>query len=146
MRRLLGIVLLVLLLPFTAHSQNRPAEELVRQYLRARSQTMQESASMRDIEVALSFCTERFLYEHPAAGARIEGKEKARLGMSGYLGETKQATYTLRILASNSRVVVARVDQKFWAKQENGGWAPGKRTNITVFEIESGKIARILDY
>lgn len=66
--------------------------------------------------------------------------------MSQYLGETKQATYRLRILASNSHVVVARVDQRFRVKQEKGGWAPGKRANITVFEIDGGKIARILDY
>jgi hypothetical protein len=31
-------------------------------------------------------------------------------------------------------------------KQENGIWTPGKRSNITVFEVERGKIARILDY
>lgn len=66
--------------------------------------------------------------------------------MSQYLGETKQATYRLGILASNSHVVVARVVQRFRVKQEKGGWAPGKRANITVFEIDGGKIARILDY
>jgi hypothetical protein len=67
------------------------------------------------------------------------GKEKARAGMSGYLGETKDATYTLQILASNSHVVVAQVDQQFLMKQENGIWTPWKRSNITVFEVERGK-------
>jgi hypothetical protein len=74
------------------------------------------------------------------------GKEKARAGMSGYLGETKDATYTLQILASNSHVVVAQIEQRFLMEQENGSWTPGKRSNITVFEVERGKIARILDY
>jgi hypothetical protein len=147
MRRLTGILLLLMLtLPIAAQGSDEAAEELVRQYVQARSQTMQEHASSEDIERALFFCTEGFVYEHPAAGARMEGKEKARAGMSGYLGETKDATYTLRMFASNPHVVVARVDQRFLVKQENGSWAAGKRSNITVFEIEGGKVARVLDY
>jgi hypothetical protein len=139
MRRLIEIVLLVLFFPIAALDQDRDAEELVRQYVGARSQTMQETASSSDIERALWFCSERFVYEHPSAGARIVGKEKARAGMSGYLGETKNATYRLQILASNSHVVVAQVDQQFLMKQENGIWTPWKRSNITVFEVERGK-------
>jgi hypothetical protein len=147
MQRRIEIVLLVALsFPIAAQGQDRAAEELVRQYVRARSQTMQERASSSDIERVLSFYDERFVYEHPSAGARIEGKEKARVGMSGYLGETKDPNYMLQILASNSHVVVAQVDQRFLMKQENGSWMPGKRSNITVFEVERGKIARILDY
>jgi hypothetical protein len=146
MRRLIEIVLLVLFFPIAALDQDRDAEELVRQYVGARSQTMQETASSSDIERVLWFCSERFVYEHPSAGARIVGKEKSRAGMSRYLGETKNPTYTLQILASNSHVVVAQVDQQFLMKQENGIWTPGKRSNITVFEVERGKIARILDY
>lgn len=139
------MVLLPLIL-LAAHGQDRGAEELVRQYLQARSQTMQEGAGSSDIERALAFCAEGFVYEHPSAGARIQGKENVRAGMSGYLGETKNATYTVRILASNPFVVVARVDQRFLVKQEGGSWVSGKRSNITVFEIDGGKIARILDY
>jgi hypothetical protein len=146
MRRLIEIVLLVLFFPIAALDQDRDAEELVRQYVGARSHTMQETASSSDIERFLWFYSERFVYEHPSAGARIVGKEKSRAGMSGYLGETKNPTYTLQILASNSHVVVAQVDQQFLMKQENGIWTPGKRSNITVFEVERGKIARILDY
>jgi len=140
------VLLLSVSFPIAAQGRGRAAEELVRQYVQARSQTMQEGASSRDVERTLSFCTEDFVYEHPAAGARIEGKEKVRAGMSGYFGETKNATYALRILASNPNVVVAQVDQRFLAKQEDGSWKPGKRSNITVFEIEGAKIRRILDY
>ena len=147
MRRLIEIVwLLSVMLPAAARGQDKASEELVRQYVQARSQTMQQSASSRDIERALSFCAEDFVYEHPSVGAKIEGKENVRSGMSGYLGETKDATYTLRILASNPDVVVARVDQRFLAKQEDGSWAAGERSNITAFEIREGKIRRILDY
>jgi ketosteroid isomerase-like protein len=146
MRRLIEIVLLSVLFPIAAQGRDKAAEELVRQYVQARSQTMQEQSNSRDIERALSFCAESFVYEHPSAGARIEGKERVRSGMSGYLGQTKSTTYALRILASNPDVVVAQVDQRFLAKQEDGSWKPGNRSNITVFEIEGGKIRRILDY
>src|SRR4051812_18003826 len=147
MRRLIQIVwLLTMTFPIAAQSKDTAAEDLVRHYVQARSQTMQEHASSKDIQGALSFCTESFVYEHPAAGARVDGKEKARAGMIGFLGETKDAAYTLKIFTSNPHVVVAQVDQKFLVKQENGSWVAGKRSNITVFEIDNGKIARILDY
>jgi hypothetical protein len=147
MRQLVQIALLLsMTFPVAAQTRDAAAEDLVRRYVQARSQTMQEHAGSDDIERALSFCKESFVYEHPAAGARIEGKEKARAGMSGYLGETKDDSYTLQIFTSNPRVVVARVNQKFLVKQEDGSWVAGKRSNITVFEIDSGKIARILDY
>jgi ketosteroid isomerase-like protein len=146
MPRLIEIVVLLSVLTSVAARGQGKAEELVRQYVQARSQTMQQNATSNDIERALSFCAEDFVYEHPSVGAKIEGKEKVRSGMSGYLGETKDATYTLRILASNPDVVVARVDQRFLAKQENGSWTAGKRSDITVFEIREGKIRRILDY
>jgi hypothetical protein len=146
MRRVIEMVLLSVSFPIAAQAKDRAAEELVRQYVQARSQTMQERASSRDVERALSFCAEGFVYEHPSAGARIEGKDKVRAGMSGYLGETKNAAYMLRILASNSHVVVAQIDQGFLGKEKDGSWKPGKRSNITVFEIAGGKIARILDY
>jgi hypothetical protein len=81
MRRLIEIVLLVLFFPIAALDQDRDAEELVRQYVGARSQTMQERASSNDIERVLSFCSERFVYEHPSAGARIGGgKRRLALG------------------------------------------------------------------
>jgi hypothetical protein len=140
------VLLLTVIFPVAAQGQDKAAEELVRQYLQARSETMEENASSNDIERALSFCTEAFVYEHPSAGARIEGKQKVRSGMTGYLGQTKDATYTLQILASNPHVVVAQIHQQFLVKQENGSWIPGKRSNITIFEIDRGKISRILDY
>ena len=146
MQRWITTTILFVLFATLAPCQEKSSEDLIRQYMRARSQTMQGNASSRDIERALSFCSEAFVYEHPSVGAKIEGKEKARSGMSGYLGQTKDATYTLQILASNPHVVVARVEQRFLAKQESGNWVPGKRSNITLFEIDRGKISRILDY
>jgi hypothetical protein len=146
MRPSIIITILFALFATSALCREKSSEDLVRQYVRARSQTMQGDASLRDVERALSFCTEAFVYEHPSAGARIEGKQKVRSGMTGYLGQTRDATYTLQILASNPHVVVAQVQQQFLVKQENGSWVPGKRSNITVFEIDRGKISRILDY
>src|SRR3569833_3216565 len=145
MRRLTQIALLLsMAFPIAAQNRDAAAENLVRRYVQARSQTMQEHAGPAEIERALSFCKESFVYEHRAAGARIQGKEKARAGMSGYLGETKDPSYTLQVFTSNPHVVVAEVNQRFLVKQENGTWAAGKRSNITVFEVDHGKISRIL--
>jgi ketosteroid isomerase-like protein len=123
-----------------------PAVNLVREYLQASNGAMQLDATERDIEKVLTFCADDFVYEHPAVKAKIEGKDKVRAGMAGYLGFTKNATYRVRILASNKHVVITKVERKFLTKQDDGGWKSGSRTNITIFEIENGKISRILDY
>jgi len=140
------LLILPVLFPRTTICEDRPAEDLVRHFVQARTQTMQENATPADIEKALADCAESLVYEHPAANAKVEGKEKVRAAMAGYLGDTKDARFSMHILASRPNVVVAEVDQAFLAKQVDGNWKPGKRSNITVFEIKDGKIGRILDY
>src|SRR4051812_26574318 len=119
---------------------------LVRKYLQARVQTMQVNASESDIDKALAYCTDDVVYEHPAFKARTEGKENLKRGMAGYLGETKNASFRIGRTMGNKDVVVAEVEMKFLAKQEDGSWKAGGRKNISVFEIENGKIKRIIDH
>ena len=104
------------------------------------------SADSKTIERALAYCDDDLVYEHPAAKARIDGKDKVRAGMTGYLGLTKDPHYEIRILADRPDVVVAEVDQRFLVKQDDGSWKQGQRSNLTVFEISNGKIRRIIDY
>jgi ketosteroid isomerase-like protein len=127
-------------------SAEQPARELVNKYLQARIQTMQGDAKESDIDKALAFCTDDVVYEHPAAKAKTEGKPKLKQGMAGYLGETKDASFRLGRVLANKNVVMAEVKMKFLAKEEDGSWKSGGRNNLTVFEIEDGKIKRILDY
>jgi hypothetical protein len=119
---------------------------LVKRYLQARIQTMQANATESDIDKALAFCTDDLVYEHPAVKAITKGKENLKHGMAGYLGETKQASFRLGRVLANKNVVMAEVEMKFLAKKEDGSWTGGGRKNLTVFEIEDGKIKRILDY
>jgi len=107
---------------------------------------MAASADTRSIEAALAFCSEDLIYEHPAAKAKIEGKENVRRGMKGYLGLTRDPQFEIRILADRPDVVVAQVEQRFLVKQDDGTWKPGQRSNLTIFEISNGKIRRIIDY
>lgn len=107
---------------------------------------MAASADSKTIEKALAYCSDDLVYEHPAVKAKIEGKERIRAGMGGYLGQTKNPRYEIRILANRPDVVVAQVDQWFLVKQDDGSWKPRRRSNLTIFEITSGKIHRILDY
>ena len=145
-RRWLQLVFVLMLIRVPCLCQEMTAEELVRQYLLARNETMQANASKETIDKALAYCDDDVVYENPAAKARIEGKSTMRIGMSAYLGETRDARYEVQVLASNSDVVIARVERSFLAKQDDGSWKPGKRSNIAVFEIDHGKIKRILDY
>ena len=123
-----------------------PGIALVRNYLEARVQAMQASATEADVDKALAFCADDVVYEHPAVKAKIEGKENLKRGMTGYLGETKDASFKTGRMLANKNVVVAEVEMKFLAKQEDGSWKSGGRKNITVFELENGKIKRILDH
>jgi len=143
-----AVLLLFLALVFNieASCQKNLEVGLIHKYLQARVATMQLDATAKDVESALAFCTDNFVYEHPAAKARIAGKDQVRVGMTGYLGLTKSTTYRLRLLSSNHNVVIAKVEMKLIAKQDDGSWKPSARTNLTVFEIENGKIKRILDY
>jgi ketosteroid isomerase-like protein len=120
--------------------------KLVRSYLQARLRTMQEHATAADVDMALAFCTDDVVYEHPAVNAKTEGKDNLKKGMTGYLGETKDASFQLGRVLANKNVVMAEVSMKFLMKQEDGTWERGGRKNITVFELVKGKIKRILDY
>ena len=129
-----------------SNSAEESARERVNKYLQARIQTMQANSTESDIDKALAFCSDDVVYEHPAVKAKTEGKPNLRQGMAGYLGETKDASFRLGTVLANKNVVVAEVEMKFLAKQEDGSWKSGGRNNLTVFEIENGKIKRILDY
>ena len=144
MQRLL--CLLLLLIGLKSSAQQTDAATLVRLYVQARNQTLAASADARSIDSALAFCTDDFVYEHPAAQAKIEGKDRVRAGMMGYIGSTKDPHYEIHILADRPDVVVAQVEQRFRVKQDDGSWKPGQRSNLTVFEISNGKIRRIIDY
>ena len=144
--RTLRTLLVILWLQSLALCQDISARDVVRKYLVAQNDSMQLNATPQDIERTLDHCSDDLVYEHPAAKAKIEGKDKIRAGKVSYLGLTKDAKYRVKILSSNRDVVIATVSRTFLSKEEDGSWKPGKRINITVFEIEKGKIHRILDY
>jgi ketosteroid isomerase-like protein len=142
----LRTLLAFLSLQSLALGQDVSARDVVRKYLVAQNASMQLDATPQDIEKTLDLCSENIVYEHPAANARIEGKKQMRAGKASYLGLTKDTKYSVKILSSNRDVVIATVSMTFRSKQDDGSWKPGERSNITVFEVEKGKIRRILDY
>ena len=151
MRKLIIAALFAVCTPLVVMGQQsisaeQSAKALVNKYLQARIQTMQGDAKESDIDKALAFCTDDVVYEHPAAKAKTEGKPNLKRGMAGYLGKTKAASFGLGRVLANRNVVMAEVKMKFLAKQEDGSWKSGGRNNLTVFEVEDGKIKRILDY
>lgn len=77
---------------------------------------------------------------------RIEGKDRIRERMVGFLGAGRNAriVVTRRIAAAN--VVVIEQTVSFEAKQDGGGWKPQTRDQVTIFEFEDSKIRRIADY
>lgn len=144
--RTLFTLLAIMAMQIVALCQADSARGLVREYLAAQNVSMQLNATSQDIEKMLNVFSDDIVYEHPAAKTIIEGKNKMRAGKASYLGLTKDAKYSVKILSSKNDVVIAIVSMTFLSKQDDGNWKPGHRSNITVFEIDEGKIRRILDY
>jgi SnoaL-like domain len=118
---------------------------IVESYLQARAATMQETASAADVEKALSFCLASVEYEHPRVGIRIEGVERLRAGMLGFLGTSRKASITVTDKLQGPDMVAVRTAVEFEG-QEGGGWAPVQRSQVWIFELEGPKIKRIIEY
>lgn len=118
---------------------------LVRAYLRARLATLQLTAGAAEVDAALALCAEDMVYEHPAFGARVAGREAQRQGLTAHLGETRDARMTVAVLHTANHVVVARVTLR-WEVKDGEAWTKGRRVNVTAFKVGGGKIAHIWDF
>src|ERR1700722_15808364 len=97
----LRTLLAILAVQGLALCQDFSVRDVVRKYLAAQNASMHLNATPQDIEKTLDLCSENIVYEHPAAKARIEGKKQMPAGKASYLGLTKDAKYSVRILSSN---------------------------------------------
>jgi hypothetical protein len=112
----------------------------------ARQKMMQQDATAADVDAFLALCTDNLIYEDPVVKMRIEGKDHIREGMASFLGTSRRAriAVTKRIAAAN--VVVFQQTVSFEEKQEDDRWKPRSRDQVTIFEFEGSRIARIADY
>ena len=118
---------------------------LVDAYLRALTQTQQETAQPKDIDALLDFYADDIVYEHPRVGAVIEGKARIRQGMLAFLGKTRNPSIRVEKYLGEADVIVVEYDREF-EMLSNNNWQQRIQHQVTIFEIADGKITRVRDY
>jgi limonene-1,2-epoxide hydrolase len=106
---------------------------------------MQASAGEPQIQALLSFLADSMVYEHPRAHATISGKGAYGAGLRHFLGSTHHARIRVLRTLVNGGVVVTEQELSFEVQRE-GSWVPDGRTQVTVFDVENGRITHILDF
>jgi SnoaL-like protein len=114
-------------------------------YLRAERARQVEGATEKDVDAALAFLTDTAVYEHPKAGARIEGKETMRRGMLGHLGSTRNPKDEVLSSIAGPGVVVLELRQSF-EFQDEAGWKSRSFDSVKVLEFDGDRIRREIDY
>ena len=120
-------------------------ETLVRSFVQAQQALMQQNAGEPEVQAVLHFLSDSFVYEHPRARATISGRNEFGEGLRRFLGGTQKAQIRIVSTLVDGGVVVTEQDISFDVKRE-GEWRPDGRTQVTVFDVENGRIARIVDF
>ncbi len=120
-------------------------ESLVNAYVQAQQATMQAGAGEAEVEALLAFLSDSFVYEHPRAHATIAGKAAYAEGLRHFLGSTRRTQIRVVSTLVNGGVVVTNQTLSFQVERE-GAWQDDGRSQVTVFDVEGGRIARIVDF
>ena len=102
-------------------------------------------ATAADVDRLLALLSDSVVYEHPRAGARLQGKSVLRQGMLGYLGTVRNATDSIvqRTMAPGVTVLVTQTRGEM---SKDGKWEPFARRSLRVFEMDGDRIRRIIEY
>jgi len=114
-------------------------------YLAADRARQIEGATVKEVDAALAFLTDTAVYEHPKAGARIEGKETMRQGMLGHLGSMRNPHDEVVSSIVGPGVVVLELHQSF-EFQDGNAWTSRTFDSVKALEFDGGRIRRIIDY
>lgn len=106
---------------------------------------MQAGAGEPQIQAMVTLLADSFVYEHPRARATIVGKSAYADGLRGFLGSTQRTQIRILSTLVNGGVVVTDQELTFEMQQE-GAWKPDSRAQVTVFDVEHGRIVRMVDF
>jgi ketosteroid isomerase-like protein len=118
---------------------------MARRWVQLLTSTMEEHASPADVDRLLEMYAEDAIYEHPHAGARIEGKVLMRAGMASHLGESRNPRIQINRITSGEDFAVAEFSLKMDVRQ-NDRWLAMQRRQVVVFELKNSHVQRIIDH
>ena len=130
--------------PVSTHAQSTP-DDVVGEYVARLGATMEASAGPEAVDALLDLYADHARYEHPRVGIEITSSEEIRRGMNGFLGQTRSPRIEVRSKMVGEGVAVVELEIAFDVRVEDA-WRPSVRRQLSVLEIEDGRIERIIDY
>jgi hypothetical protein len=146
LRAVTATALSLAVLGTSATASPSPLEPAAERAVAARQKMMQQDATAADVDAFLALCIDGLIYEDPVVKMRIEGKEEIRKGMIAFLAASRNARVVVTRRIATANVVVLEQTVSFEEKQDDGGWKPRARDQVTIFEFEGSKIRRLADY
>lgn len=129
----------------TAEERVEKPAPVERRYVELFTATLRQDATPQDVDNLLALYTDNVVYEHPRAGARIEGKDKIRRGMLGFLGAMRNPEVKVESALVGQGVAVLELRLTAEAKRD-ASWEPLARRQIMVLELEGSRIRRLIEY
>ncbi len=130
---------------FASEGEVLGAPCIVDAYLRAQEKAMQTDATSADVDQVMNLIGTDFVYEHPRVGFVIDGSDKFREGLTAFLGATDDGRYEVLDYIVNGNTVVIALNRIFKTQKEET-WQEQTVKQLVVFEVNAGKITRIIDY
>jgi ketosteroid isomerase-like protein len=121
------------------------SEALAQRWVQRLTATMEEHATAADVDRLLDLYANDAVYEHPHAGARIEGKALLREGTLSHLGETRAPKIVITQTIAGESFAIIEITVKLELRQD-AQWVPMERRQVVVLELKDSHIQRVIDH
>ena len=118
---------------------------LAQQYLDRLVAVWDVDAVDSDVHSLLTLFDESATYEHPRVGARMEGVDAIRRGMTAFLGTSRAPRLSNIEIVAGTGVRVLGFDLSLEVWQEDV-WQPLNRRQVIVLEVAQDRITTVRDY
>ena len=145
MKTMLVAALLCAAIALPCSAQSSDGSIIVDRYLTLDRARQAPGATAADVDRLLALLSDSVVYEHPRAGARLQGKATLREGMLRFVGSIRSARDSIveRTSAPGVEVIVTETHAE---AVRDGKWTPFSRRALRVFELEGQSIRRIIEY
>jgi ketosteroid isomerase-like protein len=121
------------------------SEALAQRWVQRLTATMEEHATPADVDRLLDLYANDAVYEHPHAGARIEGKALLREGTLSHLGETRAPKIVVTQTIAGESFAIIEITVKLDILRDTQ-WVAMERRQVVVLEIKDSSIQRVIDH
>jgi hypothetical protein len=131
--------------PLGAQSASPDLAAVVDRFMALERARQAPGATAADVDRVLALMTDSVVYEHPRAGARLQGKAVLRQGMLSFVGSVRNARDSV-IERTTAPGVVVIVSETQAEMLRDGTWVPLRRRGLRLFEFDGERVRRIIEY